>query len=95
MALRADAAEWIGGCALPNCAKATLCQDPFDIVRWATYALDVVRRWVSNTLRKVSVDAGPDPPVTGDTTRGRTSVTGVPSGRTAPDIAALNTAPNR
>jgi transposase len=53
--ISADAAEWIGECALANCPNATLCLDPFHIVRWATDALDVVRRWVWNTLRKVGL----------------------------------------
>ena len=51
----ADAAEWIGACALAACTNATLCLDPFHIVRWATDALDVVRRWVWNLLRKLGV----------------------------------------
>ena len=51
----ADAAEWIAGCALDACANATLCLDPFHIVRWATQALDVVRRYVWNALRKMGV----------------------------------------
>jgi transposase len=51
----ADAAEWIGACATDACANATLCLDPFHIVRWATEALDVVRRWVWNLLRKLGV----------------------------------------
>ena len=38
----ADAAEWIGDCALANCPKATLCLDPFHIVRWATDALAAI-----------------------------------------------------
>jgi transposase len=49
--ISADAAEWIGDCALTACKNATLCLDPFHIVRWASQALDVVRRWVWNTLR--------------------------------------------
>ncbi len=53
--ISADAAEWIGECALANCTNTTLCLDPFHIVRWATDALDVVRRWVWNTLRKVGL----------------------------------------
>jgi transposase len=51
----ADAAEWIGDCATTNCKNATLCLDPFHIVRWATQALDVVRRWVWNTLRRMGL----------------------------------------
>lgn len=51
----ADAAEWIGEVALTACPNAELCLDPFHIVRWATAALDVVRRWVWNTLRKIGL----------------------------------------
>jgi len=51
----ADAAEWIGECALAACENATLCLDPFHIVRWASQALDVVRRWVWNTLRRLGL----------------------------------------
>lgn len=42
----ADAAEWIAACALAACPNATLCLDPFHVIRWATDALDVVRRWI-------------------------------------------------
>ena len=54
----ADAAEWIGECALAACPRATLCLDPFHIVRWATDALDIVRRSVWNTLRRTYGRAG-------------------------------------
>jgi transposase len=53
--ISADAAEWIGDCATTNCKNAVLCLDPFHIVRWATQALDVVRRWVWNTLRRMGL----------------------------------------
>lgn len=53
--ISADAAEWIGDCALAACENATLCLDPFHIVRWASQALDVVRRWVWNTLRRLGL----------------------------------------
>lgn len=53
--ISADAAEWISDCALAACEHATLCLDPFHIVRWATNALDVVRRWVWNTLRTLGL----------------------------------------
>jgi len=53
--ISADAAEWIGNVALAACENATLCLDPFHIVRWATQALDVVRRWVWNTMRKIGL----------------------------------------
>lgn len=51
----ADAAEWIGDCAITNCVNAELCLDPFHIVRWATQALDVVRRHTWNLLRRLGV----------------------------------------
>lgn len=51
----ADAAEWIGDVALTACPNATLCLDPFHIVRWASQALDVVRRWIWNTLRRMGL----------------------------------------
>jgi len=53
--ISADAAEWIGECATTNCENAVLCLDPFHIVRWASQALDVVRRWVWNTLRRLGM----------------------------------------
>ena len=53
--ISADAAEWIGEVATTACENATLCLDPFHIVRWATQALDVVRRWVWNTLRRMGL----------------------------------------
>jgi len=57
--ISADAAEWIGDCALTACQNATLCLNPFHIVRWASQALDVVRRWVWNVLRSLISAAGP------------------------------------
>ena len=51
----ADAAEWIGEVALAACPNAELCLDPFHIVRWATDALDVVRRWIWNTMRRLGL----------------------------------------
>jgi transposase len=53
--ISADAAEWIAECALAACSNATLCLDPFHICRWASQALDVVRRWVWNTLRTIGL----------------------------------------
>lgn len=53
--ISADAAEWIGECALTNCENATLCLDPFHICRWAGDALDVVRRWIWNVLRRLGL----------------------------------------
>jgi transposase len=53
--ISADAAEWIAECALAACPNATLCLDPFHICRWASQALDVVRRWVWNLLRTIGL----------------------------------------
>jgi transposase len=53
--ISADAAEWIGDTALAACENATLCLDPFHIVRWGSQALDVVRRWVWNLLRRMDM----------------------------------------
>ena len=53
--ISADAAEWIGDVALAACENATLCLDPFHIVRWGSQALDVVRRWVWNLLRRMDL----------------------------------------
>jgi transposase len=48
----ADAAEFIGTVVAERCEKATLCTDPFHCVKWATEALDEVRREVWNEARK-------------------------------------------
>jgi len=48
----ADAASWIAGVVARRCPAAALCLDPFHIVRWATNALDQVRRETWNTARK-------------------------------------------
>jgi transposase len=48
----ADAAEWIAVTVAARCPGATLCADPFHVVKWATDALDEVRREVWNTARK-------------------------------------------
>ena len=53
--ISADAAEWIGDVACAACVNATLCLDPFHIVRWGSQALDVVRRWVWNLLRRMDM----------------------------------------
>jgi transposase len=47
----ADAAEWIGELVKWRCKNATLCIDPFHVVKWATEALDEVRRAVWNDAR--------------------------------------------
>lgn len=48
----ADGAEWISRVVAKRCANATLCTDPFHVVKWATDALDQVRREVWNAARK-------------------------------------------
>ena len=48
----ADAASWVAGVAARRCPQAVLCLDPFHVVKWATDALDVVRREVWNAARK-------------------------------------------
>lgn len=53
--ISADAAEWIAEVALAACENATLCLDPFHICRWASDALDVVRRQVWNLLRRMDL----------------------------------------
>jgi transposase len=48
----ADAAPWIASVVKERCPQATLCLDPFHIVKWATEALDEVRRDLWNQLRR-------------------------------------------
>lgn len=48
----ADAAPWIKNVVNEKCTRATLCLDPFHIVKWATDALDEVRRKMWNDLRR-------------------------------------------
>jgi transposase len=47
-----DAVDWIANCALAACSNATVCLDPFHVVRWVTKALDLVRRRLWNDLRR-------------------------------------------
>jgi transposase len=48
----ADGALWIEDMVRQHCPSATLCTDPFHVVKWATDALDRVRRDVWNRLRR-------------------------------------------
>lgn len=48
----ADGADWIGEVIEQRCPGAVRCADPFHVVRWATDALDVVRREAWNTARR-------------------------------------------
>ena len=48
----ADGADWIEAVVRARCPQAVRCADPFHVVRWATEALDAVRRQAWNTARK-------------------------------------------
>src|SRR4029450_7520475 len=48
----ADAAAWIANTVARRCPAAVLCLDPFHVVRWATDALDEVRRQTWNAARR-------------------------------------------
>ena len=47
----ADGADWIADVVADRCPNAVRCADPFHVVRWATDALDVVRREAWNNAR--------------------------------------------
>lgn len=47
----ADGAEWIAGVVADRCPNAVRCADPFHVVKWATEALDEVRREAWNQAR--------------------------------------------
>jgi len=47
----ADAADWIADVVAVRCPAAVQCADAFHAVKWATEALDEVRRGVWNTAR--------------------------------------------
>jgi transposase len=48
----ADAADWIAAVVAARCPNAVRCADAFHVVRWATRALDDVRRAAWNDARK-------------------------------------------
>ena len=48
----ADGADWIQDVVTARCPTAVRCADPFHVVRWATDALDTVRRDAWNTARR-------------------------------------------
>jgi transposase len=48
----ADAADWIARAVARNCPAAVRCADPFHVVKWATDALDQVRRDAWNDARR-------------------------------------------
>lgn len=47
----ADGATWISEVVAERCPQAVRCADPFHVVKWATNALDEVRRQAWNTAR--------------------------------------------
>ncbi|MEX1162217.1 MAG: ISL3 family transposase, partial [Nitriliruptor sp.] len=53
----ADAAGWIGDVVASRCLNAKLTMDAFHVVKWATDALDVVRRQVWNDARRAGQTA--------------------------------------
>jgi transposase len=50
----ADGAEFIAKVVAKNCPAAVRCADPFHVVRWATDALDEVRRQAWNDARRLA-----------------------------------------
>ena len=50
----ADGADWISDVVADRCPNAVRCADPFHVVRWATDALDAVRRDAWNTARRTT-----------------------------------------
>jgi transposase len=69
----ADAAAWIARVVARRCPNAIRCADPFHVVKWATDALDAVRRQAWNTLRRGPGGSGRD-------RRGRAASTGAAQG---------------
>ncbi len=47
----ADGADWIGQVVTERCPNAVRCADPFHVVKWASAALDEVRRQAWNAAR--------------------------------------------
>jgi transposase len=48
----ADQADWIAEVVTERCPDAVPCADPFHVVKWATEALDEVRRQAWNDARR-------------------------------------------
>lgn len=48
----ADQADWIAEVVTERCPQAVQCADPFHVVKWATEALDEVRRQAWNDARR-------------------------------------------
>jgi transposase len=53
----ADAADWIGDVVADRCKNAIRCMDPFHVTKWATDALDEVRRETWNDARRAGLKA--------------------------------------
>ena len=50
--MSADEADWIAEVVAERCPDAVQCADPFHAVKWATEALDEVRRQAWNDARR-------------------------------------------
>jgi transposase len=50
----ADGADWIAAVVAERCPNAVRCADPFHVVKWATEALDEVRRAAWNDARRMA-----------------------------------------
>ncbi len=48
----ADQADWVAAVVAERCPHAVQCADPFHVVKWATEALDEVRRGAWNDARR-------------------------------------------
>ena len=48
----ADQADWIAGVVSERCPGAVQCADPFHVIKWATEALDAVRRQAWSDARR-------------------------------------------
>jgi transposase len=65
----ADSAAWIADVVAERCPNAVQCADPFHIVKWATEALDEVRRQSWNQARRAPGGAAGKKPRSGQLTR--------------------------
>ena len=54
----ADQADWIAEVVTERCPQAVQCADPFHVVKWATQALDEVRRQAWNDARRAGKSRG-------------------------------------
>jgi transposase len=54
----ADQADWISEIVTEYCPAAVQCADPFHVVKWATDALDEVRRQAWNDARRMGKSRG-------------------------------------